>query len=151
MPNSGVIFAAFSRMIWAIFARPVRDLGHGLGGADALELLGDLEGAVARAHHLDQVEGGDGVAGLAVHDVVEAALGAALVAHGLVEAQRVGDPPAGVGVDPDVLLVPGRDLGGVAVVLEPALVEAVDVLDERHLQVQAGRLDEAAHRACRTG
>ena len=33
----------------------------------------------------------------------------------------------------------------IAVELQPALVEAVHVLDERDLQVQAGILDEAAH------
>src|SRR5664279_2380636 len=121
-------------------------LCHGLGRSDPLEVLRHLKRPVRRANDLDQVEGGDGVPRLAVHDVVEAALPAPLVAHGLVEPQRVGDAPAGVRVDPDVLLVPGRDLVRVSVILEPALVEPVHFLDERHLEMQAGVLHDAADR-----
>ena len=144
MPNCGRDLGGLLQDLRGDLLAPGLDLGHRLGRADSLELLGDLEVAVAGADDLDQVERGHGVAGLAVDDVVEAALAAALVVHRLVEAQRVGDPPAGVGVDPDVLLVLGRDLVGVAVVLQPALVEAVHDLDERELEVQARGADEPA-------
>ena len=112
-----------------ILSRPIAilpiDLRH--ARVDARVLLGLLERAVRAAHHLDQVVVGDDVARLAVDDVVEARLRAALVADALEEQQRVVDAPAGVGVDPDVLLVLGRDLVRVAVPLEPALVEGVHV------------------------
>src|SRR5439155_2213127 len=127
-------------------APPHGHRGHGLRGPDARQLLRQLEGTVARTDHLDQVEGGDRVSRLAVHVVVEPALASALVAHVLEEAQGIGDAPAGVGVHPDVLLVFGGDLVGIAVVLQPALVEPMHGLDERHLGVQARLLEDAAER-----
>ena len=151
MPNSGVILAAFSQDDLRDLAAAGRHLRHGLRRADAGQLLGDLELAVRRADQLDQVEGRHRVARLAVHDVVQPALRAALVVHGLEVAQRVRDAPARVGVHPDVLLVLGRDLVGVAVELQPALVEAVHVLDEGHLEVQPGRRDQAPDRPAELG
>ena len=102
--------------------------------------------AVGAADQLDQVVARDGVAGLSVEDVVEAGLRAALVAQALEEEQRVGDPPAGVGVDPDEPLVPGRHLVGVAVPFQEPLLEDVGPLDERNLEVQAGRDHRIADR-----
>ena len=54
---------------------PGPDRGHRLGLADAAELARGGEVPVRGAHDLDEVERSDGVAGLAVHDVVEPALG----------------------------------------------------------------------------
>jgi hypothetical protein len=94
---------------------------------------------------------GHGVAGLAVEDVVQPALGSALVAQPLEEEQRVGDPPAGHGVDEDEALVAGGQLVGLAVPLEEALVEAVDLLDEGELEVQARLVDGVADRLTELG
>ena len=101
---------------------------------------------VGAPDQLDQVVAGDRVARLAVEDVVEPRLRGALVAQPLQELQRIDDAPAGVGVHPDEPLVLGRHLVGAPVPLEEALVEEVRGLDERHLEVQARRLDRAADR-----
>ena len=88
---------------------------------------------------------GDDVAGLAVDDVVEARLGAALVAQSLEEEQGIGDAPARVGLDADVLLIARRHLVGVAVPFQPALFENVGLLGKRRLEVQAGLGNRLAH------
>ena len=107
--------------------------------------------AVAVAHQFDEVVPGDGVARLAVEDVVEPRLGAALVAQPLEEPQRIDDAPARVGVDPDEPLVLRRNLVGIAVPFEEPLVEVVGLLDERQLEVQARVRDRMRRPDRRTG
>ena len=63
---------------------------------------------------------------------------AASVPDRLAEPQRVGDPVAGEGVDHEPLLVAEDQLDRRRVEVEHALVEIIDLLDERHLHVQPG-------------
>ena len=91
------------------------DLGHGLGGADPLQLLGDLEGPLAGADQFDEVERRHGVERLTVDDVVQSPLRPALLAHGLIRAQGVDDAPTRIGVHPDVHLVLGGHLAGIGI------------------------------------
>ena len=124
---------------------PQRDLAHGLGFHDVLDLLGFLEGAVGGAHDLDEIVAGNHVARFTVDDVVQPRLGAALVAQALEEQQGVGDAPARVGLHADVLLVTGGHLVGVSVPFQPALVEHIGFLRERHLHMQARLGNRLAH------
>ncbi len=55
----------------------------------------------------------------------------ALVAHGLVELQRIGDPVAREGIDDEPLLVGGGELLRRRVEVEDALVEDLDRLHDR--------------------
>ena len=57
-------------------------------------------------------------------------------------AQRIGDAVAGEGVDHEPLLVAQDQLDRRRVEIEHALVEILDLLDERHLEVQARVLDD---------
>ncbi len=90
------------------------------------------------ADDLDQLVLGDGVAGLAAEDVVQAGLGAAFVAQPQEVLQGIGDAPAREEVDRDVELVLGRHVRRTAVPLENALVDRIDLLDEGHLDLEAG-------------
>src|SRR5690349_21574540 len=82
------------------------------------------------ADDLDQLMFGDGVAGPAAEDIVEAGLSATLVVQPQKVLQRIDDAPAGEKVDRDVELVLGRHVGRIAIPLENPLVDQVDVLDE---------------------
>ena len=101
----------------------------------------DLELAVGGAHDLDQIVIGDGVAGLPVENIVEAALSAALVTKALEEQQGVGNAPSSIGVNVDEPLVLGGYLIGLTVPLEEAFFEEVRLLDEGGLDLEAGRHD----------
>jgi hypothetical protein len=79
---------------------------------------------------------GDRVAGLAAEDVVESRLGAALVAQAEVILQWIGDAPAGKQIDRDLELVLGRPVRRAAVPLQDPLLDRVDLLDERHLELR---------------
>ena len=59
--------------------------------------------------------------------------------------QRIRDLPAGEQVDGDVELVLGGHVGRIAVPLEDAAVDPVDVLNEGQLQFQTGRRDRFSH------
>ena len=83
--------------------------------------------------------------------MVEPALRPALVPEPAEVEQRVGDPPARVGVDEDEALVLGGELGGVTVPLQEALVEAMHLLDEGQLEVEARRVHRVAHRSAELG
>jgi hypothetical protein len=113
-------------------------LGPGEVGLGNLPVLG--------THDFKQVGGGDLVTHDGVEDVVEAQGGPALVAHALHEEQRIGDAPAGGGVDRNELFAPGRDLIGVAIPGVEALVEAAHFLDEGQLEMQSGIGDGLADR-----
>ena len=78
-------------------------------------------------------------------------MGAALVANRLEEQQRIGDPPARVGIHPDELLVPGRDLVGVPVPGQPALVETGYAMNEGDLEVEARFRNRTTHRIAELG
>src|SRR5262249_53935624 len=54
-------------------------------------------------------------------------------------------PPTRIGVDPNVLLVTGGNLVGRALPLEPALVEAKNILHERRLEVQTRDTNNATN------
>ena len=60
----------------------------------------------------------------------------ALVAHGLIEQQRIGDAIAREGIDDDALLVGRRHLLRRGIEIEDALVEVVDRLHHRDLPVR---------------
>jgi hypothetical protein len=60
--------------------------------------LGEL--AVGAADHLDDLVIGDGVAGLAIQDVIQPRMGTSFVPQALEEQQGVGDLPTGVSVHP---------------------------------------------------
>ena len=70
-------------------------------------------------------------------NVVETALRLLLVTDGLVERQRIRDPPARIRIDPDEFLVFGRDLIRIPVPGKPALVEAQDFLNPWQLEVKS--------------
>ena len=103
------------------------------------------------ADDLDQLMLGDGVAGFAAENVVEARLGTALVAQPQKVLQGIGDPPAGEEVDRDVELVLGRHVGRIAVPFENPLVDRIDLLDERDLELEAGRGHRRADRLAELG
>ena len=81
---------------------------------------------------------GNDVAGFAIEDVVEPGLGPLFASQALEVQERIGDPPAGVGVDMDEPLVPGRHFVRVAIPFQEALVEVVGLPDEGDLEVQPG-------------
>ena len=58
--------------------------------------------------------------------------------HGLGEELGGIDPVAGIGVDHEALLVAGDDLELLGFIVEQPAVDALDVLDQRDLGVQAG-------------
>src|SRR6202035_2797256 len=115
-----------------------------------LLLLGAGERAAGGAHQLQEVVGGDDVAHRAVEDVVEPPLGPFLVLDRVVEAQRVGDPPAREGVDEDELRVLDRDALRLAVPGDDAGDEADDVVEKGELPVEAGPDDRLADRLAET-
>jgi hypothetical protein len=82
-------------------------------------------------------------------DVVEPALTAAFVADRLEEAQRVGNPPAGVGSDPQCFC-PVGSLGSPSYSSQ-RLSRSDAHLDERRLHVQGRRRDDAADGAAELG
>ena len=94
---------------------------------------------------------GDGVAGLAAENVVQPGLGAALVVQPQEILQRVGDPPASIHIDRDVKLVLGRHVRRTAVPFENPLVDRVDLLDERQLELQTGGRDRLTDRLAELG
>ena len=103
------------------------------------------------ANDLDQLMLGDGVAGLAAENVVQAGLGTAFIPQPQKVLEGIDDPPACKEVDRDVQLVLGRHIGRAAVPLEDTLVDAVDVLDEGHLELEAGRRHGGADRSAELG
>src|SRR5260221_5949738 len=102
--------------------------------------------ALVRAHDLDQLVLGDRVANLAPENVLEPRLSAAFIAQADEELQRVLDAPAAKRIDVDVGLVLRRDADRRAVPFEETLVEAVDRLNERLLEVQPRLGDPRSHR-----
>ena len=91
MPRSAVRAWAASQHLLGERRAAELDLGSPDSLVRLAQLLADRELAVGAAHDLDQVVLGDRVARLAVEDVVEPRLGAALVAQALEELERVGD------------------------------------------------------------
>ncbi len=65
-------------------------------------------------------------------------MSATLAGHGLEKEQRVGDAPAGSGVEKDVTLVLGRDLVWIAIPFKNARFKAMHGLNEGDFDVQAG-------------
>ena len=101
---------------------------------------------LVRPHNFDQVVLGDRIARLAPENVFEARLGAAFV----VQAHKINlgiiDAPARKGIDVDVSLVPGRNSHGQSIPFQEALIDAVNLLDEWQLEMQAGLRDWIALR-----
>src|SRR5205823_6003750 len=97
-------------------------------------------------HDLDQVVLGDGVARLAAEDVFEARLGAALIVQPHEIDLWIIDAPAREGIDVDVSLIPGRNSHGQSIPFQEALIDAVNLLDEWQLEMQAGFRDWIALR-----
>ena len=81
---------------------------------------------------------GDGVARFAAQDVFEARLSAALIVQAHEINLGIIDAPAREGIDVDVSLVPGRNSHGQSIPFQEALIDAVNLLDEGQLEMQAG-------------
>ena len=92
-----------------------------------------------------------GCAGLAAQDVLESGLGAAFVPQAQEVLHGIGDAPAGKGIDLDVGLVLGGHFHHRAIPAHVPLVNAIDLLHERHLEVQPGLRDRIAHRTTELG
>ena len=112
-----------------------------------LELTGLAHVPLCGANDLHQVGARQLVSDHGVDDVVEARLGAGLVADAFEEGERIFDPPPSGGVDGDELSTSGRDLVRIAVPADEALIEAPYLLHERELEVQAGVGDRLSDRA----
>ena len=99
--------------------------------------------ALRQPNDLDQVVRRHRGARLAPEDVVEARERAALVVQAVKIEERVADFPAREAIDDQVKLVLGRAFRRRAVPGEDAVVEAMHRVDERHLELQAGRFFDA--------
>ena len=86
---------------------------------------------------------GDGGAGLAAEDVIEARKRAALVIEPIVVEEWIADPPPGEAIDNDVELILGRSFSRWPVPGQDALIEAVHLVDHRQLDLQSGVRDSA--------
>ena len=98
---------------------------------------------LARQHRL-QLDRGENATDARIDDHCQALTGHDFVVDGAVELQRIGDPVAGVGVDHQPLLVRGDDLFLRRVVIENSLLHHLDVLDQRHLEMQTRLLDHTS-------
>src|SRR5215212_124216 len=94
---------------------------------------------------------GNGVTSFAAKDIIQAGLSTAFVPQAEKVLERIGDTPAGEEVDRDVELVFGRHIGRIAVPLENPIVDRIDVLDERYLDLQAGGRHRSADRLAELG
>ncbi len=103
------------------------------------------------ANHLDEVVGGNDVAGFTADDVSEAGERAAFVTQLFIIGDGVRDAPAGESVHGDVELVASRHFGVRTIPFEDAFFDTVDLLDEGFLEMQAGlvfrgvRIDGGTH------
>src|SRR5438034_6118763 len=86
---------------------------------------------------------GDGGAGLAAEDVIEARKRAALVIEPIVVEEWVADPPPGEAIDNDVELILGRAFSRWPVPGQDAFIEAVHLVDHRQLDLQSWARDGA--------
>src|SRR6185295_16430452 len=112
--------------------------------ADACEETGDDLVAV-RGHDLGQLAPGDGVLDAVLDFLADEGLGAFFIATAgrLVVLLRVADAPLDVVIDVQQLALAGEELLAVELVRQHALVELHDVVDQRHLEVQAGLVSRA--------
>ena len=92
---------------------------------------------LVRAHNLDQIMFGHGVAGLASKNVFQTRLGASFIAQPHEKGLGVGDAPAGKSVDMNVGLVPRRDGNGGTIPFEKTLIDSVDLLNDGNLEMQS--------------
>src|SRR5437762_1821846 len=86
---------------------------------------------------------GDGGAGLAAEDVIEARKRAALVIEPIVVEEGIADTPTGEAIDNNVELVLGRAFSRWPVPGQDALIEAVHLINDRQLDLQSGIRDGA--------
>jgi len=97
----------------------------------------------------DDVHGGRAgqhVAQGGVDEAAQASVGVLDIVDRLIEAQRVGDPVACESIDFQVLAVGRQDRLHRQVKVEHPLIDIVDVLDQRHLEVEARLGEDLAHR-----
>src|SRR5262249_54384784 len=90
-----------------------------------------------RAYGLDQQVAADDIACRGIAQIIQTTLGRALVAHRLQKTQRGRDAAACGGVQHDKALIQRRDLSWQSVPLQDALVEAMDGLRKRYLDLQS--------------
>src|SRR5215212_3977543 len=94
---------------------------------------------------------GNGVTSFAAKNIVQAGLSTTFVTQAEKVLERIRDTPAGEEVDRDVELVFGRHIGRIAVPLENPIVDRIDVLNERYLDLQAGGRHGTADRLAELG
>ena len=112
--------------------------------AFGVHLLGDLlhQGVALIAHHRLEGRAAEHTPKRGFEEGAKPRPGAKFVTHRLIEQERVGDAPAGEGIDHQTLLIGCDYLLRRGIEIEQPLVEIDDVLDERDLVVEAGLGDE---------
>jgi hypothetical protein len=86
---------------------------------------------------------GDCSAGFATENIVEARERASLVIEPIVVQHRIADPPPGETIDNDVELIFGWTFGRRPIPGEDAVVEPLQLIDDRQLHLQPRRGDRA--------
>ena len=156
MPNSASFTAAAALISASIFNRP-----NAIGGSTPIVPMPTGPGletlvvhrfpVLVRAHDFDQVVLGNGIAGFAAQDVLEARLRAAFIFQTHEIGLGIVDPPARKGIDVNVGLVPGRDRDRLAVPFQEPLIDSIHLLDEGQLEMQSRVRDRLAHRFAELG
>ena len=110
-----------------------------IGGQQLAGLLHDLahnDRAFLRDHVKERVLA-KGHAQLGVNDIVQAGVGPAHGAQGAVKQEGIGDAPAGVVVNDQILFIQCEHLSRLGVVFEQTGVKIDHVLDKRNLDMQS--------------
>ncbi len=94
---------------------------------------------------------GNGIAGFAAQNVLEARLRAAFI----FQAHEIGlgiiDAPAGKGIDVNIGFVPGRNRDRLAVPFQEPLIDSIHLLDEGQLEMEPRVRGRLAHRLAELG
>ena len=163
---------ALLRALRAVGGRALLTLGlhaakHGfrvfLGQVGALDAhVGNLDAETPRAHAHLVTDVSHQMIALGAHDVAdggvrkrgaqrriqhaaELCVGALHVEHGLIKQQRVGDAIAHESVDLKALIVGHQDFLSLVFERKDAFVDIYDIVDKRHLHVEARSADEVAY------
>src|SRR5206468_6148344 len=104
--------------------------------------LGVLDQSIAQGHtifgganDLDKFVLRDSVTRLAAKNVVQSGLGAAFITQPNEVLEGIRNPPAGEEVDRNIEFVLGRHVRRTTVPFENSIVDWIDVLDERRLEL----------------